>query len=78
MVCHLAAGVLGGANPPPEPLKVGLKQEMTWDGKDNAGKPAEGGPFKVRVRAGMTPQPDEFLLEKPCPSRKLRPRPLNV
>jgi len=58
VVRHLAAGVLGGKNPPPEPLKGGLAQELTWDGKDDAGKDAgaggAAGPFKVRVRAGMT------------------------
>ncbi len=55
VVRHLAAGVLGGKNPPPEPLKAGLAQELTWDGKDDFGKAAaaEAGPLKVRVRAGM-------------------------
>ena len=31
VVRHLAAGVLGGKNPPPAPLKVGLSQETEWD-----------------------------------------------
>ena len=31
VVRHLAAGVLGGKNPPPAPLKVGLSQEIEWD-----------------------------------------------
>jgi len=53
VVRHLAAGVLGGAKPPPEPLKAGLSQTMDWDIKDDFGKPAAGGPFKVRVRAGL-------------------------
>src|SRR6516165_4369174 len=53
VVRHLAAGVLGGTIPPPEPLKAGLAQEILWDGTDDFGKPATGGPFKVRVRAGM-------------------------
>ena len=53
VVRHLAAGVLGAKNPPPEPLKAGLVQEILWDAKDDFGKPASGGPFKVRVRAGM-------------------------
>ena len=52
VVRHLAAGVLGGEKPPPEPLKAGLSQTIEWDGKDDAAKPAGGGPFKVRVRAG--------------------------
>ncbi|MBE7464138.1 MAG: hypothetical protein HS116_11715 [Planctomycetes bacterium] len=51
-VRHLAAGVLGGAKAPPEPLKPGLTQTLEWDGKDDFGKPAVGGPFKARVRAG--------------------------
>ncbi len=52
VVRHLAAGVLGGAKAPPEPLKPGLKQSLVWDGKDDGGKKAEGGPFSIRVRAG--------------------------
>ncbi len=56
VVRHLVAGVLGGANPPPAPLKPGLAQEVEWDGKADYGKPAEGGPFKVRVGLGLTPQ----------------------
>jgi len=54
IVRHLAAGVLGAKNPPPAPLEVGLSQEIVWDGNDDLGKPAEGGPFTVRVRAGMS------------------------
>lgn len=50
---HLAAGVLGGTNAPPPPLKSGLVQALDWDGKDDFGKPADGAPFKVRVRVGM-------------------------
>lgn len=53
VVRHLAAGVLGGEKAPPEPLKAGLSQTLTWDGKDNFGKTAEGGPFQARVRAGL-------------------------
>ncbi|MHC4915330.1 MAG: SMP-30/gluconolactonase/LRE family protein, partial [Planctomycetota bacterium] len=54
VVRHLAAGVLGGEKAPPPPLKPGLSQELVWDRKDDAGKDAAGGPFKVRVRAGMS------------------------
>ena len=43
----------GPAGAPPAPLKPGLTQSLEWDGKDDFGKPAAGGPFKVRVRAGM-------------------------
>ena len=49
---HFAAGVLGGTNPPPAPLQPGLSQKLTWDGKDDDGVRASGGPFSVRVRAG--------------------------
>jgi len=52
IVRHLAAGVLGAENPP-APLKSGLSQSITWDGKDDYGAEAKGGPFKARVRAGM-------------------------
>src|SRR5262245_25851978 len=52
IVRHLAAGVLGGKNAPPAPLKPGLAQELVWDGKDDLSKPAVGAPFQVRVRAG--------------------------
>jgi len=54
VVRHLAAGVLGGANPPPSPLQPGLKQDLVWDGKDDDGAPAKGGPFVFRLRAGTT------------------------
>jgi hypothetical protein len=53
VVRSLAAGVLGGPNPPPAPLKPGLAQELIWDGKGDWGLPVGNGPFKVRVRAGM-------------------------
>jgi hypothetical protein len=54
VVRHLAAGVLGGKNPPPAPLKAGLAQAIQWDGNDDLGERALGGPFKVRVRCGMS------------------------
>ncbi|HOX07674.1 MAG TPA: hypothetical protein PK280_14840 [Planctomycetota bacterium] len=66
VVRHLAAGVLGGKNPPPEPLKAGLSQEMAWDGKDDFGKAAAGGPFKIRVRAGTGVKFGRFIGEDPC------------
>ncbi|HOX05676.1 MAG TPA: hypothetical protein PK280_04665 [Planctomycetota bacterium] len=72
VVRHLAAGVLGapstGSGPagaPPEPLKAGLAQALEWDGRDDAGKPAAGGPFKVRVKLGLKPEFDGFLLDNP-------------
>ena len=54
VVRHLAAGVIGTGAKPPAPLKSGLAQSLTWDGKDDLGRSATGAPFKVRVRAGMT------------------------
>ena len=53
IVRHLAAGMLGGEAPPPAPLKPGLEQALLWDGRDDLGQPATGGPFRCRVRAGM-------------------------
>jgi len=64
VIRHLVAGVLGKKAPPP--LKPGLSQSVTWDGKDDGGKPAGSGPFKVRVRLGMKPEFDGFLLENPA------------
>lgn len=52
IVRHLAAGVLGKT--PPEPLKAdSLSQTLEWDGMDDDGKLADGGPFKVRVGLGL-------------------------
>jgi len=56
VVRHLAAGMLGGEDAPPAPLQPGLSQEISWDGNDDAGKPATGGPFRVRVALGLTPR----------------------
>lgn len=53
VVRHLAAGVLNGKFPPPEPLKPGLAQEIIWDGSDDLGKPATNAPFKFLIRAGF-------------------------
>src|SRR4051812_18612518 len=55
VIRHLVAGVLGGKNPPPEPLKSGLSQNVEWDGKDDMGKTATGGSFKVHLGVGMKP-----------------------
>jgi DNA-binding beta-propeller fold protein YncE len=61
-VRHLAGGVLG--KNAPEPLQPGsLAQGIEWDGKDDAGRAAAGGPFQARVRLGMKPEFDGFLLD---------------
>ncbi len=61
VVRHLAAGVLGVKDPPPEPLKPGLAQSIEWDGRDDLGKPAVGGPLKVRVRLGRSARLEKYL-----------------
>ena len=71
-VRHLAAGVLGGAKPPPEPLKAGLSQAIEWDGRDDFGKPAAGGPFKFRVRAGTGVKFGQFIGADPATSARRR------
>lgn len=54
VVRHLAAGVLGGKNPPPPPLRAGLSQELTWDGMDDAGKKPAADDLQIRVRVGTS------------------------
>jgi hypothetical protein len=63
VVRHLAAGVLGGKTPPPKSLKAGLSQNLEWDGKNDLGEKATGGPFKIRVRLGLRAELDDFLAE---------------
>ncbi|MHC4915317.1 MAG: hypothetical protein ACYTGB_07475 [Planctomycetota bacterium] len=65
VVRHLAGGVLGGKKPPPPPLKAGTSQSLEWDMKDDFGKPAAGGPFRVRVRAGTGVKFGGFIGEDP-------------
>jgi len=64
VVRHLAAGVLGGKQAPPPPLKPGLVQSLTWDGKDDACKPAAGA--KVRVSLGMRPRLEKMIGDNPA------------
>jgi DNA-binding beta-propeller fold protein YncE len=65
VVRHLAAGVLGGMKAPPPPLAPGLSQRPAWDGKDDLGNPASGGPFRFRVRAGMSVTFGRMIGESP-------------
>src|SRR5262245_47233465 len=62
---NVAAGVLGGKNPPPAPLAAGLAQRLTWDGKNDLGEAAAGGPFQARVRAGTSVGFGRFLGDSP-------------
>ncbi|MHC4916354.1 MAG: hypothetical protein ACYTGB_12765 [Planctomycetota bacterium] len=70
-VRHLAAGVIGGKGKPPAPLKPGLSQSLEWDLRDDAGKPARGGPFKVRVTLGTKFELDTFLLDVPAATGRI-------
>lgn len=64
VVRHLVAGVLG--KNAPAPLKAdSLAQSLVWDGKDDLGKSAEGGPFKVRVGLGLHPTFDGLIGFRP-------------
>jgi DNA-binding beta-propeller fold protein YncE len=63
---HLAAGMLGGPKPPPEPLQAGLSQSVVWDRRDDLGQAVADGPLKVRVRAGTGVKFGRFLGESPC------------
>jgi sugar lactone lactonase YvrE len=59
VVRHLGGGMLGENSP--LPFKKGLSQAIEWDGKDDFGKPAAGGPFKVRVGLGLEPEFDRLI-----------------
>ena len=66
VVRNLAAGYIGGQTPPPAPLQRGLRQTLQWDGLNDAGEPAVGGPFRARVRTGLSPQFDRFIGDAPA------------
>jgi hypothetical protein len=59
VVRHLAAGALGSEQAPPAPLSPGLEQRVAWDGLDDDGQLARGGPFGFRVHTGMGVKLDE-------------------
>jgi hypothetical protein len=65
VVRHLAAGVLGGENPPPPPLTPGLEQELMWDGSDDERIAVVDTPLRIRVRLGLRGEFDRFLLYGP-------------
>ncbi|HUT36049.1 MAG TPA: hypothetical protein VNE39_21355 [Planctomycetota bacterium] len=60
VVRHLVAGALG-PNAPAPLKKDSLAQEIVWDGLDDFGKPAAGGPFRVRASAGTRPKLDKIV-----------------
>ncbi len=61
VVRRLGGAALGAKKPPPPPFAPGLSQSVSWDGKDDAGRPAKGGPFKARVRLGLKAGFDRFI-----------------
>ncbi|MCX7805526.1 MAG: hypothetical protein N3A38_10105 [Planctomycetota bacterium] len=60
VVRHLAAGLLG-ANAPSPFGKDSLSQRIEWDMRDDEGRPAAGGPFRVRVRIGVGARLNRFI-----------------
>lgn len=64
IVRHLAAGKLG-RNAPPPLARDTLRQEIVWDGNDNLGRKAAGGPFQARVSLGIMPQFEKTIADNP-------------
>ena len=60
-VRHLAAGVVGAGARHAVPLQRGLAQTLEWDLKDNDGRPAKGGRFRVRVGLGLRATFDKII-----------------
>jgi len=50
---HLAAGVVGKKDAAPPLKPSSLAQSLVWDRRDDLGRPAVSGTYKVRVRLGM-------------------------
>jgi len=63
VVRHLAAGMLGKRAA--APFGKGLAQSLEWDGRDDLGRIAAGGPFKVRVALGMMPAFGKLIGDNP-------------
>ncbi len=70
VVRHLAAGVL--RKNAPGPLKPGLSQSVEWNMKDDFGKPAAGGPFKVRIALGLGAKYDRIVMDDPLSFGSIR------
>jgi DNA-binding beta-propeller fold protein YncE len=66
VVRHLGAAALG-AEKPAAPFAPGLSQSLEWDLRDDAGRPARGGPFRARVRLGLEAEFDRFIGWKEFP-----------
>ncbi|GAF89228.1 unnamed protein product, partial [marine sediment metagenome] len=64
-VRHLAVGVMG-KNPPPPLAADSLRQSLIWDGNDDYGKPARGGPFSFRVALGLAPAFEKLIGSNPA------------
>ena len=69
VVRHLGAGLLGRHSPPPF-QKDSLRQELTWDGKDDDGRIVELKGCRVRVRLGLGAKLDRMI---PGPVGQLAP-----
>src|SRR5262245_43739032 len=63
-VRHLVAGVLGPNAPEPF-RKNSMAQSLLWDGKDDLGRPATGGPFTAHVALGLKPTFGKFIGHNP-------------
>jgi len=63
-VRHLAAGVLGSNAPLPF-QKDALRQTLTWDGKDDSGRPVPKGTYAVHVGLGTTPRFERIIGHAP-------------
>ncbi|MBM4020193.1 MAG: hypothetical protein FJ288_18050, partial [Planctomycetes bacterium] len=59
VVRRLGCGVIGPSAPEPF-QKDTLRQEIAWDGKDQAGRPAPPG-CRVQVAVGLTPRFERFV-----------------
>ncbi|MDD4891111.1 MAG: hypothetical protein PHU85_14410, partial [Phycisphaerae bacterium] len=61
-VRHLAAGRLGPKEKAPPPLQAdSLKQQLIWDGTDDAGRAVAPGQYRIEVAIGLTPKFDKLF-----------------